>query len=37
MQTATKPADKSLKSIPSVTSYLNQQWFGSNNPDWELF
>lgn len=37
MQTATKPADKSLKSIPSITSYLNQQWFGSNNPDWELF
>ena len=37
MQTATKPADKSLKSIPSVTSYLNQQWFGSNNPDWKLF
>lgn len=37
MRTATKPADKSLKSIPSVTSYLNQQWFGSNNPDWELF
>lgn len=37
MQTATKPTDKSLKSIPSVTSYLNQQWFGSNNPDWELF
>lgn len=37
MQTATKPADKSLKSVPSVTSYLNQQWFGSNNPDWELF
>lgn len=37
MQTATKPVDKSLKSIPSVTSYLNQQWFGSNNPDWELF
>lgn len=37
MQTATKPTDKSLKSIPSVTSYLNQQWFGSDNPDWELF
>lgn len=37
MQTATKSANKSLKSIPSVTSYLNQQWFGSNNPDWELF
>lgn len=37
MQTATKPTNKSLKSIPSVTSYLNQQWFGSNNPDWELF
>lgn len=37
MQTATKPTDKSLKSIPSITSYLNQQWFGSNNPDWELF
>lgn len=37
MQTATKPANKSLKSIPSITSYLNQQWFGSNNPDWELF
>lgn len=37
MQTASKPNDKSLKSIPSVTSYLNQQWFGSNNPDWELF
>ena len=37
MQTASKPADKSLKNIPSVTSYLNQQWFGSNNPDWELF
>lgn len=37
MQTATKPADKSLKSIPSITSYLNQQWFGSNNPDWKLF
>lgn len=37
MQTATKPTDKSLKSVPSVTSYLNQQWFGSNNPDWELF
>lgn len=37
MQTASKPADKSLKSIPSVTSYLNQQWFGSSNPDWELF
>lgn len=37
MQTASKPADKSLKSIPSVTSYLNQQWFGSDNPDWELF
>lgn len=37
MQTASKPANKSLKSIPSVTSYLNQQWFGSDNPDWELF
>lgn len=37
MQTATKSDNKSLKSIPSVTSYLNQQWFGSNNPDWELF
>lgn len=37
MQTATKSTDKSLKSIPSVTSYLNQQWFSSNNPDWELF
>lgn len=37
MQTDSKSADKSLKSIPSVTSYLNQQWFGSNNPDWELF
>lgn len=37
MQTASKPADKSLKSIPSVTSYLNQQWFGSTNPDWKLF
>lgn len=37
MKTATKSTDKSLKSIPSVTSYLNQQWFGSNNPDWELF
>lgn len=37
MQTATKSTDKSLKSIPSVTSYLNQQWFGSNNPDWKLF
>lgn len=37
MQTSTKSADKSLKSIPSVTSYLNQQWFGSNNPDWALF
>ena len=37
MQTATKLADKSLKSIPSITSYLNQQWFGSSNPDWELF
>ena len=37
MQTSSKPANKSLKSIPSVTSYLNQQWFGSNNPDWTLF
>lgn len=37
VQTASKPADKSLKSIPSITSYLNQQWFGSNNPDWKLF
>lgn len=37
MQTASKPSNKSLKSIPSITSYLNQQWFGSNNPDWELF
>lgn len=37
MQTATKSDNKSLKSIPSITSYLNQQWFGSNNPDWELF
>lgn len=37
MQTSTKSADKPLKSIPSVTSYLNQQWFGSNNPDWALF
>lgn len=37
MQTNSKSANKSLKSIPSVTSYLNQQWFGSNNPDWELF
>lgn len=37
MQTSTKSTDKSLKSIPSVTSYLNQQWFGSNNPDWALF
>ena len=37
MQTATKSANKSLKNIPSITSYLNQQWFGSNNPDWELF
>lgn len=37
MQTDSKSANKSLKSIPSVTSYLNQQQFGSNNPDWELF
>ena len=37
MQTFSKSANKSLKSIPSVTSYLNQQWFGSNNPDWVLF
>ena len=37
MQTSTKATDKSLKSIPNVTSYLNQQWFGSNNPDWALF
>lgn len=37
MQTNSKSTNKSLKSIPSVTSYLNQQWFGSNNPDWELF
>lgn len=37
MQTDSKSTNKSLKSIPSVTSYLNQQWFGSNNPDWELF
>lgn len=37
MQTSSKSANKSLKSIPSVTSYLNQQWFGSNNPDWTLF
>lgn len=37
MQTDSKSANKSLKSIPSVTSYLNQQWFGSNSPDWELF
>lgn len=37
MQADSKSANKSLKSIPSVTSYLNQQWFGSNNPDWELF
>lgn len=37
MQTSSKSANKSLKSIPSVTSYLNQQWFGSNNPDWALF
>lgn len=37
MQTESKSANKSLKSIPSVTSYLNQQWFGSNNPDWALF
>lgn len=37
MQTDSKSANKSLKSIPSVTSYLNQQWFGSNNPDWALF
>ena len=37
MQADSKSANKSLKSIPSITSYLNQQWFGSNNPDWELF
>lgn len=37
MQTNSKSANKTLKSIPSVTSYLNQQWFGNNNPDWELF
>lgn len=37
MQADSKSANKSLKSIPSVTSYLNQQWFGSNNPDWALF
>ncbi len=37
MQTDSESANKSLKSIPSVTSYLNQQWFGSNNPDWALF
>lgn len=37
MQTGSKSANKPLKSIPSVTSYLNQQWFGNNNPDWELF
>lgn len=37
MQVDSKSANKSLKSIPSVTSYLNQQWFGSNNPDWALF
>lgn len=37
MQADSKSANKSLKSIPSITSYLNQQWFGSNNPDWALF
>ena len=37
MQADSKSANKSLKSIPSVTSYLNQQWFGSNNPDWAFF
>lgn len=29
--------DTSLKSIPSVSSYLNNLWFGSDTPDWSLF
>lgn len=37
LSTANKPAEKTLKSIPSTTSYLSKLWFGSDNPDWELF
>ena len=29
--------DTSLKAIPSVSSYLNNLWFGSDTPDWALF
>lgn len=34
MQEAAKPT---LKAVPKVSDYLNQQWFGGNNPDWTLF
>lgn len=37
LSTASKPAEKTLKSIPTTTSYLSKLWFGSDNPDWELF
>lgn len=34
MSEATKPT---LKAVPKVSDYLNQQWFGGNDPDWTLF
>lgn len=34
MHEAAKPT---LKAVPKVSDYLNQQWFGGNNPDWSLF
>lgn len=37
MSTNSNSTDKTLKAIPTVTSYLNNYLFGSNNPDWALF
>lgn len=34
---ATKKDDKTLKAVPTVSSYLNNLWFGSDTPDWALF
>jgi len=37
MSNVSNSTDKTLKAVPTVTSYLNNYLFGSNNPDWILF
>lgn len=33
----TKKENTTLKAVPTVSSYLNNLWFGSDTPDWALF